>query len=71
METTIVSIIFAMLCINLPMALRYWLMYDFEDKRNQKWVKWLQVVNAVASIVLVSLVVMLFDKLACGYNINW
>lgn len=72
METAIVAIIFVMLCINPPMALRYWLMYDFSSKRNQMWVKGLQTLNAVATIALVILVFVLFDQLGYSdYVIKW
>ena len=72
METAIVAIIFVMLCINSPMALRYWLMYDFSSKRNQTWAKGLQTLNAVATIALVILVFVLFDKLGYSdYVIKW
>lgn len=72
METAIVAIIFLLLCINPPMALRYWLMYDFCDKRNQTWAKGLQTLNAVATIALVVLVFILFDKLGYSdYVIRW
>lgn len=72
METAIVAIVFVLLCINPPMALRYWLMYDFNDKRNQQWAKYLQTLNAVATIALVVLVFVLFDKLGYSdYVIKW
>ena len=72
METAIVAIVFVLLCINPPMALRYWLMYDFNDKRNQQWAKYLQTLNAVATIALFVLVFVLFDKLGYSdYVIKW
>jgi hypothetical protein len=71
METAIIAIVFLMLSINPAMAIRWWFLYDFEDKRNQRWAKYLQTFNAITTIALMVLLVTLFDKLACGYNINW
>ena len=71
MEIAIIAIVFLMLSINPAMAIRWWFLYDFENKRNQRWAKYLQTFNAIATIVLMVLLITLFDKLACGYNINW
>lgn len=71
MEYVIIGLVFLGICVNPAMAGRYIFGYNFSNERNLKHVKALQLFNGVASIVLFVLLIVLFDKLAEGYVINW
>lgn len=71
MEYVIIGLVFLGICVNPAMAGRYLLGYDFALERNLKHAKALQVFNGISSIVLFVLLIILFDKLAEGYVINW
>lgn len=71
MEYVIIGLAFLSICVNPAMAGRYLFGYRFDNERNLKHVKALQLFNGVASIVLFVLLIVLFDKLAEGYVINW
>ena len=70
MTYAIVAILFALVSFNPAIAISQWLGF-FSLEKNATLAKIIQTVNSVAIVSVFILCIILFNRLATGYQINW